>query len=454
MIALERIPQNTVIMSCPPYACVPYEPRKRFVCAYCFKGFKHLEEQWNAQVQNVSEMMENMHISNNQDNQQNDETCQQTNENDNEIPETPFEEINYDPNTHNTETETPETNTTETLGEEKQNNENLQENEETFQFEPITNQNQETKEDDITELIPCPYCNNLWYCSQECLELDSHEHLMYECISLQNFDINWAKEYYQYCDDLITDVRLLIKVMNRRMIQLENQSNEFYDEYDLLISNRSCYSEEILETLRGVVQYANYLVPENVFMDEEELLDVYCKHRVNMFGLWNEHGDCLGYGVYPRASYFNHSCWPNTTFYKNPDSKLPYMDFMTVWDIEEPGEEVCISYIDISVGLMPRRQTLLEKYFFHCTCQRCVYQEENPHEEDPYNIYWVQKPSEQSTETQEESQVDSQETQENKNEERTEDNEEKTEDNEEEKTKDNESTTNEITNNGSVNLNE
>lgn len=391
MIAVEPIPQNTVIMSCPPYACVPYEPRKRFVCAYCFKGFKHLEDKWNSQLQNVSEMIENIDLSsNNQSNQSNEELSQQNSENDIGLPDSPFVEINHN------EMESTQTSVNE---ESNQNNENpQQQNEETFEFDPI-NTEQQTNEEDITELIPCPYCNELWYCSQECLELDSHEHLMYECVSLQRFDINWAKEYYQYCDDLITDVRLLIKVMNRRMIQLENHNNEFYDEYDLLISNRSCYTDDILETLRGVVQYANYLVPDNVFMDEEELLDVYCKHRVNMFGLWNENGDCLGYGVYPRASYFNHSCWPNTTFYKNPSSKLPYMDFMTVWDIEEAGEEVCISYIDISTGLMSRRQTLLEKYFFHCSCQRCVYQEENPHEEDPYNIYWVQKPSEQEQST-------------------------------------------------------
>lgn len=154
----------------------------------------------------------------------------------------------------------------------------------------------------------------------------------------------------------------------------------------------SCYSEDVLTSLRSICQYANYLLPDDVIISDDELLEIYCKHRVNMFGLWANGGECLGYGVYPRASYFNHSCWPNTTFYKNPDLKVPHMNFLTVWPIQNEGEEVCISYIDISVGLSERRNTLLDKYFFHCTCERCMLQELSPEEPDPYYIYWAPAP--------------------------------------------------------------
>lgn len=64
------------------------------------------------------------------------------------------------------------------------------------------------------------------------------------------------------------------------------------------------------------------------------------------------------------------------------------MDFSTVFSIEK-GEEVCISYIDIATGLMSRRSNLLDKYFFHCTCQRCDHQEKHPEGPDIYGAYWT-----------------------------------------------------------------
>jgi hypothetical protein len=252
-------------------------------------------------------------------------------------------------------------------------------------------------------MIECEHCHEIWYCSEECQQMDAEEHNHNECRSLANMDVKWAKDYYQYCDDLITDVRLMIRVANKRSLELTKIAavaaatksttppsiTEFDQEYQLLISNKDCYNEETLASLRGVVQYANYLMPPEIQIPEDDLLDVYCKHRVNMFGLWGTTGECLGYGVYPRASYFNHSCWPNTTFYKNTEHRIPHMDFLTVFPIEGSDEEVCISYIDISTDLASRRNTLLDKYFFHCTCERCVWQEANPTEPDPYHKYWA-----------------------------------------------------------------
>eukprot|EP01121_Diplochlamys_sp_Union-15-3_P000209 TRINITY_DN1020_c0_g1_i2.p1 TRINITY_DN1020_c0_g1~~TRINITY_DN1020_c0_g1_i2.p1 ORF type:complete len:228 (-),score=46.46 TRINITY_DN1020_c0_g1_i2:759-1355(-) len=39
MIASNDIDKGSVVMSCPPYVFVPYETRKKNVCAYCFKMF-------------------------------------------------------------------------------------------------------------------------------------------------------------------------------------------------------------------------------------------------------------------------------------------------------------------------------------------------------------------------------------------------------------------------------
>jgi hypothetical protein len=359
MVSRRPVENEKLILVCPPYVCVPYEPRKQFVCAYCFKEYKSLEERHKTALEAAAAAMAVV---------------------ENESAETPVAEGNVEPSGIQAEA----------LGASLSK---LAVSKEESAVEGENPENEgETVEEPVEALLNCEGCHEVWYCNEECRDLDRPEHGHYECAALARFDIPWAKNYYSYCDDLVTDIRLLLRAMNKRYWQLEQGIGEFEEEYQLLISNMNCYSEDVLASLRSIVQYANYLLPEPLSVDENELLEVYCKHRVNMFGLWANGGECLGYGVYPRASYFNHSCWPNTTFYKNPELKVPHMNFLTVWPIEKEGEEVCISYIDISAGLRDRRNTLLDKYFFHCTCERCMLQELSPQEPDPYYIYWAPAP--------------------------------------------------------------
>ena len=369
MVSRRPITNDKLVMVCPPYVCVPYEPRKQFVCAYCFKEFRKLEERHKAQqeaeaaAKQASNDGAEQQIVNAVEQIQIDAVVAEATQLSDTISGL---DVQDDPHANSTAMNTEESTTNEAAAADE--------------------------EPDIDALLQCQGCRNLWYCNEECRLADLPEHSRFECPALAKFDIPWAKEYYSYCDDLITDIRLLIRAMNKRYWQLENGINEYEEEYQLLISNMSCYKEDVLASLRTIVQYTNYLLPDPLNPTDDELLEIYCKHRVNMFGLWANGGECLGYGVYPRASYFNHSCWPNATFYKNPDLKVPHMNFLTVWPIEKEGEEVCISYIDISAGLRDRRDTLLDKYFFHCTCERCMLQELSPEGPDPYYIYWAPAP--------------------------------------------------------------
>mmetsp|Transcript_4638 Transcript_4638/g.5038 ORF Transcript_4638/g.5038 Transcript_4638/m.5038 type:complete len:368 (+) Transcript_4638:161-1264(+) len=229
----------------------------------------------------------------------------------------------------------------------------------------------------------CPKCEKVWYCSSECQEMDRKNHDNIECHALQGMDFEWIADYYQFCEDLITDLRLLIRAAAVRYNCIEEskkknkKTNKFDSTYGQLISNRSCYTEEVLFSLRSVVQLVNYLLPPEGQVDEDLLLDVYCKHRVNMFGVWGAHnGECLAYGVYPTGSFYNHSCGPNTTFYRCSRERIPYLQFLSTERIHK-GQEVAISYIDITDGVEERQKCLEEKYFFACSCARCIYQLSN-----------------------------------------------------------------------------
>lgn len=92
----------------------------------------------------------------------------------------------------------------------------------------------------------------------------------------------------------------------------------------------------------------------------------------NAFGIWeqeelSENREFLGYAVYPRASYFNHSCDPNLT-----KSRIKGTMVFTANKDVPKGEPLCIDYSGLlSHTVLKRRQLLKENWFFECCCTRC-----------------------------------------------------------------------------------
>lgn len=93
----------------------------------------------------------------------------------------------------------------------------------------------------------------------------------------------------------------------------------------------------------------------------------------NSFGIWEEqkmleNREFLGYSVFPRASYFNHSCNPNITKCRVGRTML----FRLNKDVPK-DEPLCIDYSSLlDQPVVKRRQLLRENWFFDCLCKRCV----------------------------------------------------------------------------------
>ncbi|KAJ2798480.1 hypothetical protein H4R21_003919, partial [Coemansia helicoidea] len=75
----------------------------------------------------------------------------------------------------------------------------------------------------------------------------------------------------------------------------------------------------------------------------------------------------LGSSIYPTAVYFNHSCCPNIAKTRVGRS----MWFVSAVDISK-GEELFISYGNITDPVAERRARLKEHFFFGCCCTRCA----------------------------------------------------------------------------------
>ncbi|ORX55161.1 SET domain-containing protein [Hesseltinella vesiculosa] len=119
-------------------------------------------------------------------------------------------------------------------------------------------------------------------------------------------------------------------------------------------------------------------------LDHKLFRAIYFREMANGFGLWEQptsgssDDNCeedkvtddlelLGYGIYPSAVYFNHSCDANVT--KVRHGHLMY--FYAKQPISK-GEEACISYGNVQAPVQERQQRLLYHYHFLCACRRCA----------------------------------------------------------------------------------
>ncbi|CAI6334403.1 unnamed protein product [Periconia digitata] len=92
----------------------------------------------------------------------------------------------------------------------------------------------------------------------------------------------------------------------------------------------------------------------------------------NSFGirsLEDEGAEFFGYGCWPSASYFNHSCAPSVA--KRRDGRV--WEFRSARDVKE-GEELCITYLSGEERRLSRGKRvgiLKRNWGFDCACDRC-----------------------------------------------------------------------------------
>ncbi|RMZ79560.1 hypothetical protein DV737_g3408, partial [Chaetothyriales sp. CBS 132003] len=84
-------------------------------------------------------------------------------------------------------------------------------------------------------------------------------------------------------------------------------------------------------------------------------------------------GEFLGYGVWPEASFFNHSCRPNVRKARKGRQWSFWVD--EEQGVVEAGQELCITYLggdEKELSVKERRQRLQVEWDFRCCCLRCV----------------------------------------------------------------------------------
>ncbi|OVA11950.1 SET domain [Macleaya cordata] len=105
------------------------------------------------------------------------------------------------------------------------------------------------------------------------------------------------------------------------------------------------------------------------------------KDKQNAFGLMdpiqennnNSERSVRAYGIYPKASFFNHDCLPNACRFDYVDTAEDNntdIIIRAIHDIQE-GREICLSYFPVNWSYKDRQRRLMDDYGFTCDCDRC-----------------------------------------------------------------------------------
>lgn len=161
--------------------------------------------------------------------------------------------------------------------------------------------------------------------------------------------------------------------------QLNDQELKKFDLkiFDILQSNELPKVEKypyLLYSYINIYKFIRIIAPIEFssFVSPQNIKRIIGSNLSNAFGIWSnsnnpqEDKEYYGFGVYPCASFFNHSCDPNLIKMR-VNNKLVFKTKRKI----EPGEELCIdygNYLDEDVLI---RQSQLKEWFFDCGCTKC-----------------------------------------------------------------------------------
>ncbi|KAL4284015.1 hypothetical protein GQ457_16G030600 [Hibiscus cannabinus] len=221
-------------------------------------------------------------------------------------------------------------------------------------------------------VMACPSCSDHRFCSPNCLTVASaSSHSPWVCQALSRL---------RDCPSLVSQplerqvqARFLIAAYNLALVSPSN--------FQVLLSLQGQNSPSDAPT----VQFLHSLIssvcpPPSLSITIELTAALLAKDKLNAFGLMEPislqqdgQRSVRAYGIYPKASFFNHDCLPNACRFdyldSAPDRNTDFIVRM-IHDVPQ-GREICLSYFPVNLNYSARQKRLVEDYGFTCDCDRC-----------------------------------------------------------------------------------
>ncbi|XP_050373503.1 histone-lysine N-methyltransferase ASHR2 [Argentina anserina] len=214
----------------------------------------------------------------------------------------------------------------------------------------------------------CPSCSHHRFCSPTCLSAaHSSSHSPFVCHSLSKLR-NCPSPLSSQPPDRQVQARFLIAAYNLAAVSPASFQVLLSLQGEPRDSEEAQFLHSLISTLCPPPQQ------QQVFMVEITAA-LLAKDKLNAFGLMEPPSE-LGlrssraYGVYPKASFFNHDCLPNACRFDYVDEANTDIVVRMIHDVPA-GREVCLSYFPVNEPFSRRQRTLAEDYGFVCKCDRC-----------------------------------------------------------------------------------
>ena len=134
-----------------------------------------------------------------------------------------------------------------------------------------------------------------------------------------------------------------------------------------LCCHHSNMDPQQLEGMLECCKIIHRMVPT---MEISRIFEIIQRIALNAFTITDDTLQPMGIGIYLKASRFNHSCDPNATQSFIPTKTSVILRIHANRFIAK-GQEILISYIDLTYPAWWRRQQLVSSYGFFCHCRRC-----------------------------------------------------------------------------------
>ncbi|KAF2476394.1 uncharacterized protein BDR25DRAFT_252342 [Lindgomyces ingoldianus] len=266
-------------------------------------------------------------------------------------------------------------------------------------------------EDAVT--LTCDDCNEVFFCSEECLELAQSQYHPVLCgVSFEK------KARPSEAPDVLYSLLLiramaLAEVQGAHPLDLKEVRYIWGDYHGLNLDRISCVDSEEYpkDPFRSVPQTLpfsfnlNVLNPLNILLkmdvnifEQSHRYDtwifntLYAKFRGTASAEQGRDGRPEIGAVHPLWSLANHSCNPNVTWEWQGSIKFLVRDSLVEWKGGEPkhqsgllaGEEVLSHYCDVTLPVKERREWAAGALGGECVCARCLWEEaeENKDKDD------------------------------------------------------------------------
>ncbi|XP_004512412.1 histone-lysine N-methyltransferase ASHR2-like [Cicer arietinum] len=222
-----------------------------------------------------------------------------------------------------------------------------------------------------TQTIPCPSCSHCKFCSQKCLYIAlNSSHSSWSCQTLS---------YLQNKTSPLSTQPFEIQVQARFIVAVYNLLMHNPSHLNILLSLHGDPNEAILDSAKFLHSLVSPFCQKNMIFSDELAAKLIAKERINSFCLMEPYSQkgpqrsIKGYGIYPKATFFNHDCIPNACRFDYVDSSDENNTDIVIRLIKDVdvGSEVCISYFRINKDYSSRKRILMEDYGFACECDRC-----------------------------------------------------------------------------------